>query len=489
MSLMLLGGCPSLWPALAAWLAGAAYAQDGRLVWTEGTPDPAFHPELEVVPLAQVAPDLRWSARDAAALERLRAELEAVRPLVDTFDGELQILSRLEAVIADLPAVQDEAGRALLYQALVFQGYAAHRYFQDTLASDPAAAPYRATLGDAVVPRAWVDAVGVDPERDPTPQDLPDPDALRAFDEVRAAARLAPRATVVARDLPEGAALVVDGRPPEATDRVYVPPGPHWVLVVDQAGAHARARARVASGEELRVEMAPSPQDFAELAAALRQGPEGWALEPQVRGALAQLEAPVFLAVPSEDGPWLYELRGGAAVLVEPPAGGRDTDQSFTLVAGVGGGWLYDGDFYLQHAEVAPYTRGTVNAPTAAFNAGARWQRGLLAVDGGVDLSLPLGEHSTLPTGDRELRPRAQPYAAVGLPWVQVSAGFLFPWHATAGARVSLPLGDHLALAGAVWQGFGLTRPRAEGEPEFEPASARGAWLGVQARMGLSSRS
>lgn len=475
----------SLLAAVWGLLGGAAHA-GGSLVWLVGSPDPTFHPELEGVPLTRVAPEVRSVARDAAAVEALRAELEAVRPLVDEFDGELLIMSRLEAVIGDLPTVPDAATRELLASALTFQGYAVSRYFQDTLATDPAAAPYRTTLGGVVVPQAWVDAVGVDPDRNPLPQDLPDPDAQRAFDEVRAAVRIAPRATVGVDVLPAQAALVVDGRPPDLLGRVYVPPGQHWAQVVDAEGAVlARAHARVASGEDLRVELAPSPQDFAELAAELAQGPEGWALDPALREALAPLPPPVFLAVPTEDGPWLYEVRGSAAVRIEGPEPAGSGGEGLALYAGLGGGWVYDGEYYLQHADSAPYTRGTVNAPAVVATAGARLQAGRwFAADAGVDLGLPLGEYSTLQSGDRSLRARAHPYAAVGLPWVQVSGGFFFPWHAAAGLRVTVPLGAHLALAGAAVQGFGLERPRAEGVEPFVPTDARAAWLGVQGRIG-----
>ncbi|MDP6931464.1 MAG: hypothetical protein QGG40_01050, partial [Myxococcota bacterium] len=80
-----------------------------------------------------------WSEQDDGAIATLGQELEEVRPLLEVFDGELEIIRRLGSALSDVQVIRPE-DRDLVFEALAFQGFSIHRYFQDTLATDPTAA-------------------------------------------------------------------------------------------------------------------------------------------------------------------------------------------------------------------------------------------------------------------------------------------------------------------------------------------------------------
>ncbi|MCB9743216.1 MAG: hypothetical protein H6741_14340 [Alphaproteobacteria bacterium] len=456
----------------------------GSLVRVGVEADPTLRPELRDLPVEQVFP-LPPQSDPGPAVERLRAELEAVRPLADEFDGELAIMSRLDAVIADVQILRDESDRALLTQALLFQGFAVQRYFQDTLATDPAAAPYRREMGGVVAVSAWLDAAALDPNVEPSPSDIPGDDELAAFDEARALVRLAPKASVEALDLPEGAALIVDGAYAQGS-KAFVPPGTHRARVVMDGQVLAWERRLLAAGEALTLEPPVMADALLALEPALSAGAPVVALPDEVVQALEGVPQPVLLAAPGKKDVLFYEVQGGSAVLEQagPDEGGAAG--GLFLAASVGGGWIYDGNYYTAQWDVAPHEVSTVNAGAPVLGARVGWSRGLLAASGGLDLIVPLGEYARLPSGDSELRLRAHPYVAAGLPWVQLSAGWLFPWHAVGGLRLSVPLMGPLELSGAVLAGpAGGELDRGAGEEPYVLSSTASAWLAVGGRFGL----
>ncbi|MCK6523034.1 hypothetical protein L6R49_16525 [Myxococcota bacterium] len=463
-------------------VCAAHAAEEGALLWLDQAPDPRVHPELRPLAADAVAPSQDWSAADQAAIDQLSAELTALRPLLDEFDGELQIMSRLDAVIKDLPALKTPAHRELLVEALALQGLAVYRYFQDGLATDPAAAPYRVEVGGQVMVKAWVDAVALD--ADHAPLELVDPGAVTTFDAARATLLGAQRAAVKVNDAPEGLTLIVDGAEPVSAARpVYVPPGQHYALAVMDGVVVGRARARVEPGESLSVELPLMGAELSALAATLAEGPEGLALSPRLTAALAAAPQPLYLASRGADGLYVYALQGGAVTLTERPEP-RDKGQRLSVTVALGGGWVYDGEYFLQNVDDgAPYTRATVNHGAAFASVGARTGSRWWSAAAGVDLALPFGDYTTLETGDREVRLRAQPYVAAGLPWVQASVGWFTPYHISFGLRGRVPLTDNLALTGGAVTARGFALARDDGAPDFQAAPAGAAWVGVEGRL------
>lgn len=459
-------------------LLSVAVAQEqGQVIWLGMDPDPTMLSQLAVVPVASLTPDVSVKDQDLAALENLEAELAAVRPLIDEFDGELAIMSRLDAAIKQVHVLRDEADRELLYKALVFQGFAVHRYFQDSLADDPAAAPYRTSLNGQVAVKAWVDAVALDPTRNPDPLDLPEEAGLLAFDGAAAQIRLAPRGTVVGLGLPEGAGLSVDGGPLR-TGRVNVAPGYHRVVVLFEDQVVARAEGEVAAEGQLTLSVGAMSRDVEALVPQLSEGPEAYNLPPDVVALLGTLEGPVYLAVPGPRGPLVYRVDGNAALLqVE-----ERESSTLTVTASVGGGWMTDGDWLLQNlAEGAPATKATVNAFSPMLHLGADLSLGRLELGAGTDLYLPVGAYHSLPSGERTVRLRAYPHLAVGPHALKLTAGYLFPWQLGVGARATLPLGPVELAASGVY-GVGVPLQRADGST-FEPQSAGAAALTLGKRF------
>ncbi|MEY3210520.1 MAG: hypothetical protein RIT28_1001 [Pseudomonadota bacterium] len=359
----------SLIPLL--FVCAAQAAEEGALLWLDQVPDPRVHPELRPLAADSVAPNQDWGSADQAAIYQLSAELTALRPLLDEFDGELQIMSRLDAVINDLPALQTPAHRALLVEALALQGLAVYRYFQDGLATDPAAAPYRVEVAGQVMVKAWVDAVALD--ADHIPLELVDPGAVTTFDAARATLLGAKRAAVKVNDAPEGLMLIVDGGEPVSAERpVYVTPGQHYALAVMDGVVVGRARARIEAGESLSLALPLMSSELSSLALTLAQGPEGLALSPRVAETLALAPQPLFLAAQGPDGLFVYRLQGAAVTLVERPEV-TPKGQRLSLTVALGGGWVYDGEYFLQNVDDgAPYTQATVNHGAAFASVGAR---------------------------------------------------------------------------------------------------------------------
>ena len=458
-------------------------SEGGSVVWLGVEPDPTLLPQATTVSLDELSPDQAVSDEDRAAVALLRQELEDVGPLVDEFDGELAIMSRLDAAVRDVHVLESDGDRELLYDALVFQGFAVHRYFQDQLATDPAAEPYRIDVNGTVTVKAWVDAVALDPDADPSPGMLPDEAQAVAFDEARAQIRLAPRASIYG-EMPDGAALAVDGWPAEPGVRAKVAPGYHRVTVVYDGKVVARTEGRVMSGEDLDVVVGAMAEDVAALGAPLSEGPEAYAVPPAVGALLGGLDGPVHLVVPGDrKGPYVYVIEGQAATRYVQEAAAPEED--LVLRVGVGGGWMYDGGWYVDnYFEGAPSEKSTVNAATPMLTAGFELRpHRLVSVGAGADLAIPTGPYSTLPSGDQTLRARAHPHVAVGLPWVQATAGYLFPWHMALGARAHLPLGERLELTAAGTYGLGLSFDQ-DGNPEgFEAQDAVQAWIGFGGRF------
>lgn len=457
-------------------------AQAGTAVWLDGTPDPALVPGSDAVSLERAVSDPSWTEADARAVAFLAEELAAVRTLADIFDGELQIMVRLQTALAEIRVLRPE-DRDLVYEALIFQGYAVHRYFQDGLATDPAAEPYRAEIQGRSEVAPWVDAVALNPEATPTSAQISDPEELLAFQELRARHLLTPIATVVAEGMPSGARLVVDGRE-TATDRARVLPGQHRISVVMDGRVRARFTRRLAPGEQARLAVPAMVEEMTALAERLRAGGAVQDLPAGVRETLSGLDQPVQLVLSSRRAPLVFDVDGDKARLREGEAK-TDAPRRFEARASLGGGWLYDGEFLLQNQDDgATETKGTVNAVTPWLGLAGEYRPLPWAAAGaGVDLGLPLGDHHDLPVGDGRMRLRAYPHLALGHPLVQATVGLLLPWHLGLGARVHVPVGDLLEVQGAYLYGLGLTLPRDVGD-DFQPLPVQSAWLGVGARIG-----
>ncbi len=466
--------------SLMALMVGAAWA--GTAVWLGGELDPAATPGHTPVAVADVGAAPRFTDADSAAVRALLDEHARCRPMLDEFDGELAIIRGLDGALDAVTLVRPSDVDAV-WSALVLQGLAVHRYFPDLSAADAAQAGVARTLSARPENRPWADAIALLPDRMPSEAELGDEAARRAYQEQRARALMVKAGAVELTGLPDGATVVVDGRP-QAGARAMVPGGRHRVSVEVGGDVHLRARVDVAPGEVAAVPYLAVSADVAALAPRLAEAGAAVRLEPAVVARLATFEGPVFLVAPGKRGPRVFEVKDGVAVLADAPARSAPSrERRPSLLVAVAEAGVYDGDYLLQNVDQgATEDVSTVNAGAPVVGVGGEVPLGPVAAGAGVDLLFPLGDFHSLPSGDRTLRLRAHPYAAVGAGPVRATVGWWTPWHLGVGLRGALPLTGPLSLAGAYVHGLGLTRARDTG-PDFTPAASRVGWLGVQARL------
>lgn len=416
----------------------------------------------------------------ARAIDALRAELVAVRPLLAEFDGELQIMARLRKATADVTELRTPADADLLWSALCFEGNAVHRYFGDRLATDPAAAPYRGTLGPAVVVAPWIDAVALKGPATPDEADLPEKPQRLAYDGVRALMQAMPAASLEIGRLASGASVVLDGRPVDASpgSRTLLVPGRHFFTVKVGDVELLHGDASLPDGATMKADAPFGPRERDDLLALVSRAP-GWTVPAAAMVPISGAKEPVYLAVPANGHPRLVRVDRGTAeavALVAPTV----AHKPLALHAAVGAGWLSTGDFFLLNvAAGAPHTTEAVNAFTPAFAVDGEWTAGLFAASVGVSGQVATGDFHALPTGESEDRSFVYPHVGVGLPWVQATVGPLFPWYLGVGLEARAPVVSGLELTASAVYGAGLTQARAEGEPDFEPLPVFSAWGGV----------
>jgi len=484
-------------------LVGASLASD--VVWL-GTPDPAAAAQVALEQGATRAPmgplDLRAAATDfgpadAAAWSALDEALRAVRPFESRLDGELVILRDLDRPIAAIGLLRDDLERERLYAALAYQGFAVDRYFMDALATDERAASARLqTSGGASLPLPWVDAVALDPDRAPTPYEIAEAPQRVRYGEVQAQARaLLPGLLVVEGGLPAGAVLKVDGRATQvgSSGQLRVQPGRHLVHVELDGHVLARVDGRAEPGGTLKVSVPLTDAAWSPWLASVLSG--GLPTTPMaLRPAIEALGGDVVLAFTGEKG--AVEVRRLTAEGITALQANKPAPQPKDRISrgprpevgvAVGAGWMYSGDFYLQDPVNAEHSRATVNAATLQGAVDVSVAAGLFRGSVIADVGVPIGDDHVALSGDNAQRVRPDLSLGLGVRWAQVTAGFLFPYHPTVGARVTIPLAHGVELVGSARLGIPTTL-RREDDSSWSSHLLGQAWLGVGYRFGTVSR-
>ena len=451
---------------------------EGTGVWLRGTPDPTQERALEHVDIDRLLAAEGWTEADDRAVNILAAELNAVQPLLDVFDGELQIMLRLEAALDPVTTIREQ-DRDLMFRVLLFQGLAVERYFQDALADDPGAAPYRIEINGQVYNRPWVDAIAMVPERSASEAEIPEAPERLLFQDLRATHLLAPAMQVMVPELPAGMRLVVNGL--EATaDRVRVLPGKHHAALLASGRISARAQAVLVPGNStLQIEPTALDVDVEALAGALSENARVVAINTRMVNTLEALPQPVHLFVGDGRRVHHYVVEDRTAVQVDQARVAASTE-GVRWRALAGGSWIYDGDYLLQNnLNGAPEALSTVNAAAPLLSAGVETTLGPVVAGAGLDALLPLGEWHALPSGEQTVRLRAYPHIEAGVGPARVTVGWLFPWHIGVGPRVRhvLDVGRGLELSAAYVHGIGVSQ--SQGSDTFSPDRVQTAWLGV----------
>ena len=181
----------------------------------------------------------------------------------------------------------------------------------------------------------------------------------------------------------------------------------------------------------------------------------------------------------------VWDPTSGELATVKVPRGSADV--GLELHAGLQTGWFASADFYLQDPVANPATYGTVNALQIGGYATGEVVVGPAHLGGGLDVLAPLGRAHVALTGDTSTRLRLVPHVAVGLSWIQATAGFLLPYHPAVGGRIRAPLGDTLEAQVTGWWGPPTSRVRTDGSV-WEGKAVLSVAGGIGARFGAPRR-
>lgn len=493
-----------LWAALL----GSGEAQAAEVVWLGSSPSTedlaavALASGVEGQPRTPVA--LRAAATDktdddVARWTALDAALRDVRAFETRLDGELVIMEELGLALDGLTLLPNQDARDRLFAALAYEGFAVDRFFMDGLGEDERGEGYRVVLTDGtVVPRPWMDAVGLDPERQVTPYEIAEAAQRARFGEVREALSTElPARILIEGSLPAGSELVVDGVvvDPGTTGRVRVRPGRHFAHVVLDGHVLARTQQRLGPNDTLAVAVALDDATFQGWLDGVRDGsvadvPE--AIRPSI-----EAWGEVVLAWSGGKGPeaarvtpsGVERLDVAKAARVASGASSSFSDKGpvrqVQVAAAVGGGWFSSGDFYLQDPANVERSKASVNAGALDVAIDVSAQIGLFRASVIGDLGVPFGADHIALTGSGSMRVRPDVSLGLGVTWVQVTGGFLFPYHPSVGARATIPVFKGLEIVGAFRAGLPVTLQRGGGDEAWTGLPVYQAWAGIGYRFGV----
>ena len=259
---------------LVALLASSAWALD--LVWI-GTPPPdaadianrlgaAATPKTPLDLRAALAPPPQ--DEPLGALER---SLDEARAFESRLDGELTIMELIESGVRDVQVLRTEADATALFRALAYQGFAANRFFGESLADAPEAEPWRQALASGVVERPWLDAVALMPDREATAYEIAEAPQRVAFNDRRRRILEVAPAVVSLPTLPAGATVFVDGRA-HAGGALTLVPGRHFVHAEVGGRVVEHWSFRVGSAQRLDLEPSVDQPAFDTFLARLQAG-------------------------------------------------------------------------------------------------------------------------------------------------------------------------------------------------------------------------
>jgi len=465
-------------------LLTAAHA--GTAVWLSGSPDPSQTPGDTAVTVDDIAGPDPFDESDLAAARALVEALAASRPLLDEFDGELAIIQRIDRALAPITVLRPTDVDPM-WQALLLQGLAVHRYFPDPTAEEAQSAGVSSTFANRAENRGWANAIALAPDRLPTVRDLPDDAARLAYQEQRARALLVPDSVLTISHLPDTAIMRIDGKVQvSGANRVALVPGHHRISIEHGDTVHQRLQIIAMPGEPIEAAYLADTTAFGPVSLALADAQGAVSLSPAVVARAESLDGPVKLVVPQKRGVKVFLIDGTAAFPNDLSSSLMSGKNGPVLRVGLGGGWVYDGDYLLQNnADGAPEDTATVNAGTPVVHFSGQLPLGdtPLHASAGVDLLVPMGDFHTLPTGEQEVRTRAFPHLAIGAGPAALTVGWWTPWHLGVGAQATVPIQLAWSVMGGFTQGVGIPRARDTG-PDFEPATARFGWIGASYTFG-----
>lgn len=427
----------------------------------------------------------RWDPADDQALKNLEQALKEVRKFETKLDGELIIMQDLAAPLAAVRLVRDETDRNLLFSALAYQGFAVNRFFDGDLAVDEKAAAYRLEMEGSYYELPWTDAVAIDPARQVSAYEIAEAPQRVAYGKVMEMVAKALPASLTPPPLGATDVLYIDGREtlPGAAGNVKLQPGRHLVHVSREGKVIERYDLRLKPGEALSLK---ASVDDAAFKAFVDQLAVGQVAPPEVAPLISALGGEIWLVKTTTGAPQILSVKsdGTAVTKVKIVAPVRPDDEkpwALSVAAAVHGGWFSSGNFYTDQFDEAEATKATVNSASVGLSVMGSFDYSVFRASVGVDTVYTPGDFHNAVVGDRDVALRPMPWVGVGVRWLQVHGGYLFPHHPAVGARTGLTLPFGLEFQGTFTYGFGGEVARDGAEPWARlPTFQAGGGLGYR---------
>lgn len=198
------------------------------------------------------------SATDDERYEALRQAVASGKKRWNDFEVEYDIARELEAAITAIDVIRSNRDLDELVAALLFQGAAAAVAFEpEEFADGERAAPFRYVRTGGVGNRAWSEAWGLRPDREPLASDVADGSRFSELQAAFVEAAARPKGTLRLLPRAEDEVLVVDGKKIGAeAATLQLAPGRHW-LHIERKGA-IQGRQVVLIEEGIEADQKPS---------------------------------------------------------------------------------------------------------------------------------------------------------------------------------------------------------------------------------------
>lgn len=319
---------------VATALIASAWAADpplppAVLVWMQATPPDAEIQEKAAKIVGGTVAQRAWSdiTLDPQAATEVDAErIAALSRVIDesqakweVFDAETSIARGIAAHCDPIALLRDDADRAALLKALVWQGASITRPYPDSIFNSlEETAPFRVAVANQVMVRPWLDAIALDPKHNFERSEFPDGQSLARVKTLQEQIALLPRATLTVDPLPAGIEAVVDGRT-VAAGAVELPAGHHYAHLVRNGIVANRMEFDLTPSGKANLAIRVSAEELAAARAKVlisaTDVPNDVLLGIKALAARSSPPPRVFIAAMDDKGrPVVLPLAGGAVV-------------------------------------------------------------------------------------------------------------------------------------------------------------------------------
>lgn len=327
----------------------AAKLTGSQSPWTYTALDLAFPPDPA-------------DAKDAddKAYQELTHAVERGTDRWDEFDVELAIAQELSNSLSGIEVVRDDADREAVMSAQLMLGAAVDMAFStDEFTTSDVAEPFRVELPGLVANKALLQVLALDNEKMFTVSEVNSDVAYRNLDTLREEYPKLASGTLEVGVLPDGARLVINGRPSEGGDPI-LPAGHYWVHLDSDGIIRGRTQVTISPGQTVTlprlVDETERAQTDRKVAADSLETLPGDVTSAIDAIASTHPASPVFLATLNDEGKLVVLPYSEGAEVV------RNAPVTVAMGAEVGGGAVATQSFYYWDPDNNPAGR-IITAP------------------------------------------------------------------------------------------------------------------------------